>query len=303
MSFTNDTKKELCNDGRRRERKECCTKALLHGMLLGCREYSDCKIELAVECEAVARHFASVIKSLYKYQPELSRQDAFGHRFFVVTVTDRPAVMQIHDDFDLFTDPYRLNESIVYCCNKCSASFLSGLFCASGHLGEPGGESRLEIPIRTQALCEDIEGLLSMISFPPTTSHRREKPVILYKKYDAVENFLGFIGADGAVLKLMEEKLIKDLRNETNRRSNFDTCGMNRAVNAGVGQAKMISELDEMGLLSLLDESSAQTASLRLRFPSISLTELAKLHDPPITKSGVNHRMEKIKELYEKYKK
>ncbi len=276
---------------------ECCRDALFHGMLVSCREYSEKAIVFSSECEQVARLFASVYKAKYGRTLSEKRESVAGHKMFVLTQSDADAVSAVHADFDLFSEPYRINEGIVYCCDKCSAHFLRGLFLAKGHISEPTGENRLEIGVRGAALAKDIEGLLAMISLPPSSSLRRGKPLLLYKKSANIENFLGFIGADGAVLEIMNEKLVKDLRNDTNRRLNIETSGMNRSVSTAVKQIDMIKKLEESGRIGLLPEDLQETAKLRLLYGTISLSELAAKHEPPITKSGVSHRLEKITEF------
>lgn len=296
MSFTQNTKKELCNEKKKHELPPCCKDALLHGLLLSCREYGE-RIVFSSESQKAAELFERLIRGKYKCDVTSSRESIAGHKMYVKELSDTQGV---HADFDLFREPYRLNEGIVYACPSCSVHFLKGLFIGAGYVSEPTAESRLELRVRTAELADDIDGLLSMIMLPPNKTVRRGKPVLLYKKSTSIENFLGFIGADGAVLELMSEKPVKELRADTNRRLNLETSGINRSIKTAVKQTTAIKALMESGLINGLSAELRQTAKLRLEYGSLSLEQLALKHEPPITKSGLNHRMEKIMELAKK---
>lgn len=298
MSFTTDTKKELCLS--KKKVSNCCADALLHGLLLSCREYGE-KIIFSTESIAASELFVRLIKAKYKKAPESTREKVAGYKRYVQTVCGELA-LQIHSDFDLFREPYRINEQVVYSCPNCAVHFLKGIFIGAGYVTEPTKESRLEIRIRADALAEDIKGLLSMIMLPPLSTLRSGKHVLLYKKSTSIENFLGFIGADTAVLQIMSEKPIKELRNNTNRRLNLETSGINRSISTAVKQCAAVKLLMENGLINGLDAELVKTAKLRLEHSDLSLSQLALKHEPPITKSGLNHRMEKIIALANKIK-
>lgn len=302
MSFTQDTKKELCSEKRKHDIAPCCKDALLHGLLLTCREYGK-RIVFSSESTKAAELFERLIKAKYKCEVESLRESIAGHKMYVKAIFDTDSSELIHSDFDLFREPYRVNEGIVYACESCSVHFLKGLFIGAGYVSEPTMEWRLEIRIRTSELAKDVEGLLSMIMLPPNVTVRRGRPVLLYKKSTSIENFLGFIGADNAVLELMSEKPVKELRGDTNRRLNLETSGINRSIKTAVKQCAAVKALVDSGLINGLSAELKKTAMLRLEYGSISLEQLAQKHEPPITKSGLNHRMEKILELAKKLEK
>ncbi len=302
MSFTQDTKNELCFEKKKHDIAACCKDALLHGLLVTCREYGE-RIVFSSESQKVSEFFEKLVKAKYKCSVTSLRESIAGHKMYVKELSDESTVSAVHADFDLFSEPYRLNEGIVYACESCSVYFLKGLFIGGGYVSDPTSESRLEIRVRTMELARDVEGLLSMILLPPNVTLRRSKPVLLYKKSTSVENFLGFIGADSAVLELMSEKPVKELRNDTNRRLNLETSGINRSIKTAVKQSAAVKALIDSGLINGLPSELRKTAMLRLEHSSLSLEKLALKHEPPITKSGLNHRMEKIMELAKKLEK
>lgn len=293
MSFTLDTKKELCAD--KRKMPDCCRKALLHGLLLGAREYGE-RIFFSSECESVTNLMYSLVKAEYKASPELGRESIAGHKMTTFECKGELAEL-IHSDFDLFSEPYRLNEEIIYCCGKCSSYFLRGLFLSRGHISEPEKEGRLEISIQGKALADDISGLLTMMSLPSGICERRGRYVLLYKNAKSMERFLAFIGADKAVMNFINEKGMKELRADTNRIANLETSTMNKAISAALKQTSIVKKLEKKNMLGVLPTELRETAKLRLLYPNVSLAELAAKHEPPITKSGVVHRLKKIEEF------
>ena len=137
--------------------------------------------------------------------------------------------------------------------------------------------------------------LLQEQNFSPKHLERSGNYIVYFKQSSAIEDFLTFIGASGSAMELMSAKIEKDMRNSVNRRVNCDTANVSKTVDAAAAQLEAITRLD----LSTLPEKLCETARLRLENPELSLTELAELFEPPVTKSGLNHRLRKLKELSE----
>ena len=96
---------------------------------------------------------------------------------------------------------------------------------------------------------------------------------------------------------VMEAKVEKDLRNGVNRRVNCETANLTKVVDASIGQLAAIRKLEENGVLRTLPQKLQQTAQLRRDNPEATLSELAEMPDPPVSKSAMNHRMRKLIEL------
>ena len=114
-----------------------------------------------------------------------------------------------------------------------------------------------------------------------------------------LEDFLTFIGAPAAALRIMSTKVEKGIRNSVNRRLNCDSANLDKAVEAAQSQGAAIRKLEAAGRLEELPDKLRKTAALRLEHPELSLSELAETFDPPVTKSCLNHRLRKLVELAE----
>ena len=92
-------------------------------------------------------------------------------------------------------------------------------------------------------------------------------------------------------------RILKDVRNSVNRKVNCEAANLNKTANASLEQVRDIEYISEYDGLESLPENLRQAARLRLEKPDASLTELGKMMDPPVSKSGVNHRFKKLKAL------
>ena len=117
------------------------------------------------------------------------------------------------------------------------------------------------------------------------------------KESEHIEDFLTYIGASAAAMRLMEQKVFKDYRNRINRRSNCEFSNIRRTIDAAEAQTVAILRLAERGELQDLPEALRTTADIRIAFPDLSLAELCDKFDPPVSKSCLNHRLRKLSAL------
>lgn len=190
-------------------------------------------------------------------------------------------------------------------CDFCGNCFLRGLFIARGSVTNPESGYHLELSFKNEKQCDAVylylfdalgdRGLL------PKKTERKSMYILYYKDSEAIEDFLAYIGANKAAFDIMNNKILKDIRNNTNKVVNCETANINRAVAASRKHIKAITELMAAGEFSKLLPELQRTGELRLEFEEVSLVELGLKMEPPISKSGVNHRLNKILEHYEKY--
>ena len=117
---------------------------------------------------------------------------------------------------------------------------------------------------------------------------------IYLKEGEQISNFLAFIGANSAVLKFEEIRVIRDMKNNVNRLVNCETANLNKTINAALKQIEDIKYIKKMKKFSQLPEGLQEIAELRVENPEISLIELGKMLSSPIGKSGVNYRLKAI---------
>ena len=139
--------------------------------------------------------------------------------------------------------------------------------------------------------------LEEIVSEAPGITARGDKFSVFYKNNSAIEDVLTVIGANKTLFEFLDSYVEKDLRNYENRATNCVTRNIAKSVSASAAQVEAIEALIATGFFEELSAEIQATAALKLANPSLTLSELAEIHTPAITKSGLNHRLKKIMEL------
>ncbi len=189
-----------------------------------------------------------------------------------------------------------LDELIV--CDECKRYFLRGAFLACGFVSNPdGGRYQLELVLPDSESADFIVSILEEYSAGPLRTVRNQKYILYYRGNDNVADFLNIIGAQNSSYEFINAKIKRSYDNDAQRAANCDVANIARTVGAAVTQIEVIEELKRSGRFESLPDNLKVTAELRCEHPDCNLQELAELHNPPITKSGVNHRLSKLVSL------
>ena len=176
----------------------------------------------------------------------------------------------------------------------CRRAFLRGAFLAGGSVTDPEKRYHLELSTTHLKVSRETELLLDELALKPKATERKGSSVLYFKQSEAIEDFLTLIGAPVSAMAVMSAKIEKDWRNDANRKTNCDAANVDKAVAAAQEQLAALRRLEERGRFDTLPEKLRQTAELRRAHPEVTLQELAELHEPPLTKSAVNHRLRKL---------
>ena len=173
-------------------------------------------------------------------------------------------------------------------------AILRGVFLGSGSLSNPESKYHLEIILSTFSNMEKVKGILSSFGIEVKSLERKKGYSIYIKDGEKISKLLALIGASSGVLKFEEIRVIRDIKNNVNRKVNCETANLNKTVNAAVKHINAIKELKKKGKFDSLPDSLKEIAELRLENPDVSLQELGQMLDTPLGKSGVNHRLNKL---------
>ncbi len=194
---------------------------------------------------------------------------------------------------DIIEKANRLSDNIF-------GSFVSGLFLSCGTMSSPEKEYHLELSFGSEQLRDwlipALKNRFGIISKP--SERKKSSSYILYLKgSEGIEDFLTLVGAPMSSLEIMNVKVYKDIRNRVNRATNCDTANCDRQDRSCARQIEAIRLIQSSrGGLGSLPEELREAAWLRLSHPELSLSELCRELDPPISKSGLNHRLKRIEE-------
>lgn len=293
MSFSASAKAEIC---RVIPAKPCCALAECFGVLLYCNHFGFDGIRIITE----SREFAAMLPKLFK--------KAFGISFDITPNLDEAGklIFQITDSNKLTTimraygfDPkdtlsIHVNMPIVE-EECCKTAFLRGAFLAGGSVTDPEKGYHIELSTTHKFVSGETYMLIGdMLGFYPKTAQRGGGQVLYLKQSELISDFLTFIGAPIAAMGIMEARLEKELNNKVNRRCNCDEANTSKVVEAAQEQLSAIRILREKGLMESLPKKLQQAVIAREENPEASLTELASLMEPPISKPAMNHRLKKL---------
>jgi len=179
-------------------------------------------------------------------------------------------------------------------CQNCSGVLIRALFLRFGSATDPSKQYHLEFSFHHEGLADTVELFLCEQGIPPKRTVRKGKHIAYYKDTAQIEDLLALIGATGAVFEVINGKIVKEMRNSVNRQVNCDTYNINASLRAAAEQQRLLRILETSGKLKTLPPEYQETAHLRLENPQANMTELGLLHNPAISKSGVNHRLQKM---------
>lgn len=296
MSFSNNVKTELISAVTDHDRKYAC----LYGMLLFCKKFSDSEICFQSENTEVVNAFSQYVSDLFRNEVNILKERSErknGTFLYSLTVNDKRSVGILTETFKI--DPDNREVDLNNIDNNSIARFIAGVFLSCGSVTNPEAEYHLEFVIPTQQLYSDFSTLLRSLGFSDKFVMRKNSWILYFKESENIEDILTFMGAQNSTLDLINVKILKDVRNRANRVNNCDLANCSKTVDAGVRQKKDIELIEqEMGLESL-PATLQEMAAVRRNNPEVSLQELGQMFDPPLGKSGVNHRLKRLSQIAE----
>ena len=188
-----------------------------------------------------------------------------------------------------------------YKCTSCQTRALAALFVAFGNVTDPEKRYHLEFSVESEVERASISHILEEADFPMKSTVRKGRYILYVKDSGKIEDFLVLIGANKAAFDFINAKIIHEVRGNANRQMNCDMANISKSISAAEELIEMIIEMDEKGYISRMTPELQVTARLRMDNNQASIAEIGALHNPPISKSGVKHRLDKIKEHYDKF--
>ena len=304
MSFAQKVKTELLDrDADMAEEeieKDCCHHAELYGLFLFTRYFSVSEMGMKTEYRNLAEKYTEGVRELVGRPPKAEQSAAGNWR---ITVTEPEDRLKILDAFGYSGDEVnrRLNRAnLEYDCDY--GAFLRGAFLSCGTITDPEKDYHAEFVLSHKVLCEDLMTLLRELDLRPKYIRRNGAHVIYFKDSENIEDLLTMMGATESSLHLMGAKVYKDMRNKVNRRMNFENANSSRAFDAAYRQIEAIRYIRDRHGWEYFPPDLRELAKIRLENPEYTLKELADSLSVSISKSGVNHRMKKIVQMYESMK-
>jgi len=314
MSFTSDVKKELTTlpTG-----KKCCQLAQIAGFLRFAGSITlsggGMGVRVSTDSPAVARLLITLIRDYFGTRSALSIEDSMQPlskgRSYELSITPsmnadailrEVGIIGVREGSNYITDG--LDPGIIKkrCCRKAC---LKGIFLAAGSVTDPARSYHLEISCASEYMAGDVRKLVNSFGLKAKVCMRRNRYIVYLKDGEQIADFLGIIGAANQLFKFENVRITKEMRSTANRINNCENANLQKSVNAAQRQIADIRYIKQARGLEFLPEKLRTAAQLRLENPELPLADLAVLFDPPLAKSGLNHRLARLSQIAEELRK
>ena len=310
MSFTSEVKKEICMN----ILEEHCMKAQLSAFLQmsATLNFTSEGMHLTCQSENVssAKRIFQLVKELYKVEIELSvikKVKLKKNNIYIIKIKNK--ALDILRDLDILGEGGLKEHPSRKIVSKecCARAYLAGAFLASGSVNSPATVNyHLEMVASNVSLAKYIQKQMIRFRMNAKLIKRRKQEVIYLKASDQISDFLKCVGANDSLFAFEDSRIQRDFMNSLTRLDNCELANEMKSIKAGKQQLEDIDRIDNFVGLKSLQENLYKVALLRKENPEASLNELCdeyeRRYNEEISKSGIRHRLNKIKDIAQQYK-
>ena len=284
MTFLEEIKEEL---GNLRIKKTCCMASEVRAMLMFGGAPFQGNVVFGTENILLAKRLSSFLKKTCRINyPDRLDENAESYRFLIPE--------EILGELELDTNVYveEVFDTEVQDC--CQHSFIRGAFLAAGSISNPEKAYRMEIFSENEKAADKVLNILINFGVDAKKTKRKNLYVIYTNNSESVSDMIKVTEASNAVFTVLEAKVVKDKRNVSNRITNCDIANAERASENSLRETTAIKTIEKTIGLDSLKPKLKEAAMLRLENEGASISELANLLDPPVSKSTMNNRLNKL---------
>lgn len=324
MSFSMKVKEEI---GRHLSRSRHCQIAELLALMLAAGEVSFENNQLVLmirpENEVIQKKICLLLDTLFDHKIaytfvdkmiKITDRDMADHVLQTLKLSDyvdfleedwldEEELLEIEEDEITYVSSHAISlqncqfpkQVIIKDC--CKKAFLRGIFLATGSVSDPSKAYHFEIVVRNKDMAERVREVINSFSLDPKIVKRKKYYVVYLKEGAMIVDMLRIMEASVNLMDMENVLILKEMRNDINRRVNCETANIKKTVNAARRQIEDIEYIEKTKGLKYLSPSLRDVARLRVEEPDANLNELGKMLCPPVSKSGVNHRLRKINEI------
>lgn len=307
MSFSSKVKEELS-----RQLGETYAAQVAESAALICmcgavviHENGQYSLKIHTENLSVARKCFTLFQKTYNIKTDLAirRNQAKGTVSYFVVIKSHQDALYVMNAIHLLNEVGDVEEeldpekNVLLEERGCKRAFLRGAYLAAGSMSEPEKSYHFEIACATRKKAEQIQKLMQSFDLDAKIIPRQRYYVVYLKEGTQVSDALNVMGAHVALLEFENIRVLKEMRNEVNRKVNCETANLNKTVSAAVKQIEDIRFIQEKKGLDKLPAPLRDIALVRMEYPEASLKELGEMVTPTVGKSGVNHRLRKLSEM------
>lgn len=309
MSFSSKVKGEVCRYSELTKEKALAEISAIM-KVSGTITFSGSGLSFRITTEnpASARHIFSLLKDYFNIHSKLMVKKSSSlkkNNIYMVVIDESMGVKDLlrktgilREVDGVLTLDYRIDEEMVK-TDELKRYYIRGAFLGGGSISNPEKTYHLEFVTHSEEYARDLSKLINSFGLNTKVIQRKNSYIVYLKEGEQISNLLGILGAHTSLLELENIRIMKEMRNNVNRLVNCETANLSKTVNAAVRQVESIKLIQREIGLQRLPQNLREIAELRLNYPDKSLKELGEMLDPPVGKSGVNHRLRKIEKIAE----
>lgn len=276
----------------------CCAIAESCGVLMYCNTFSPEKIKISTSCEDFAERLPKLFRKAFGVEFDvLPPETAKGRRNFLIT--EKTKIAGIYETFGLdMQAAVALHVNFALLEEECCRiSFIRGAFLAGGSVTDPEKGYHLELSTSHISAARETCSILQENGFQPGESSRVGNTLLYFKQSDTIADLLTAIGAPVTAMGMLTAKVDREMRNKVTRQINCDSANVDRTIATAKEQIDAIKRFSVRYGLDALPEPLKDAALLRITNPESSLSDLARISFPKISKSCLSYRLKKIMTL------
>ncbi len=304
MSYTTRIKEEIATIKTTKSE----TIAELAGFIRNNGTIQNNSIALTTENKKTVERIKEFLKTEYEIDLKLETKDNanFSKKELVLMTIDTKVdtILQDIGYIDAKGNILQVPPTYIVGANEEIRAYLRGVFLSCGSINDPKtSRYHMELLISTPEEAVFVQKLLNIFDLNAKILNRDKGYMIYLKEAEKISDYIKILGANNAVMYYEDVRIYRDQKNKTNRLNNCEQANMDRVVATATTQLEQINIIEETESLDLLDDKTRETLEYRKKYPEASLKELSEIisleTNKPITKSGLSHRLRKIKELAE----
>lgn len=308
MSYTTKIKEEISEI--KNTKSEII--AELAGFIRNNATITDDTIVLTTENKTTVERIQNFLNTIYEVKIEITTKDNMNFskkELYALVIKDKVnIILQDIGLIDKDNNPLQTLPTYIIGANEEIRAYLRGVFLTCGSINDPKtSRYHMELFISTPEESILVQKLLNLFDLNAKILSRDKGFMIYIKEAEKISDFIKILGANKAVMYYEDVRIYRDQKNKTNRLNNCEQANIDRIVATATDQLEQIKIIEETSSVELLDEKAQETLEYRKKYPEASLKELAEIISfetgKTLSKSGLNHRLRKIKELAEQLKK
>lgn len=292
MSFSESVKKEFV---REIPRSACCRRAMAYGLLFDAEIGGD-RVSFDVNNEEFADYVTRLLERQFSKQIAVEKVVKSGKTYYKISFSFDSVAQRV---LLLEKEGAKLSNYVEFKCADCRASFLRGIFLARGTVTMSAGNNHLEYRLIHKCRAHILEELLAACGVPPKKTERKSVLGLYFKRGEQIEDNFNLMQANEALFSVMNERISREIAITERHLANCESANIARAVESAQKHIRAIKKIESAGLLDKLGEELLETVNLRLENDTAPLSELARLHSEPISKSALNARFARILKIAE----